>query len=73
MFIKKYQISIENGYIMDFVNSLGKFGVRFEVGDLCVKPDRRDVFRSTSARVFTVHTTKKQFNEIWDDFKHRIN
>ena len=71
MFKHSYQYSIETGFIIDFVISLGKYGVKFEAGDLQIEVDSNDIFRVRSFRIFKVYTSKKLMDEILKDFSKR--
>lgn len=71
MFAKKYDIIVESRNVVRFVRILGKFGVRFEMGDEWNSGDQLDPGKKTWYRSFRIYTTAKKMDRICKEMKRR--
>lgn len=69
MLTKLYELTVESGNVVRFVRILGKFGVRFEMGDEWFIIDQLDPANKIWYRTFRIHTTKKQMKFIYNEIK----
>ncbi len=71
MFTKKYEVIVESRNVVRFVRILGKFGVRFEMGDEWDSGDQLDPRKKTWYRTFRIYTTAKQMDRIYKEARRR--
>lgn len=58
MFIKKYEFPVKRSLVVDFVRLLGRYGLRFTMGDEYCVVDHNYPQNSCKYRKFKVYTTK---------------
>lgn len=70
MFTRKYKFTIESFHFVDFMRLIGKFGLKFEVGN-----ERCCIGRCglTHYRDITVYATKKEIDRVYDTIEVLYN
>ena len=62
-----YDMTVESGNVVGFVRILGKYGIRFDMGDEWNLVDNIDPTKKRWYRTFRLYTSKKQMKIICNE------